>query len=229
MSGALPDWVSGQPATDADGRRAAAFPAGFLWGTATAAYQIEGSPDADGKGPSIWDTFTHTPGKILDGSTGDVACDHYRRMPEDVALMGALGVNAYRFSVSWPRIEPEDGAVEMRGVAFYDRLVDELLDPRHRTRRHALPLGPAAVGGGLRRLAGARDRRAVRRLRGVDGREPRRPRPHLDHPQRARRLRDVRLRVRHARPGQGAAVRVVHRDAPPAARPRAGRARDALR
>lgn len=127
MIGALPEWVSGQPATDADGRRAAAFPQGFLWGTATAAYQIEGSPDADGKGPSIWDTFTHTPGKILDGSTGDVACDHYRRMPEDVALMGALGVNAYRFSISWPRIEPEDGAVEMRGVAFYDRLVDELL------------------------------------------------------------------------------------------------------
>ena len=72
MSGALPDWVSGQPATDADGRRAAAFPDGFLWGTATAAYQIEGSPDADGKGPSIWDTFSHTEGKIAGGENGDV-------------------------------------------------------------------------------------------------------------------------------------------------------------
>ncbi len=121
-------WTPGDPGTLADGRTRDAFPRDFLWGTATASYQIEGSPDADGKGPSIWDTFAHTPGKILDGSTGDVACDHYRRMPEDVALMAALGVNAYRFSISWPRIEPEDGAVEMRGVAFYDRLVDELLE-----------------------------------------------------------------------------------------------------
>jgi beta-glucosidase len=121
-------WTPGDAGTLADGRTRDAFPPGFLWGTATASYQIEGSPDADGKGPSIWDTFAHTPGKILDGSTGDVACDHYRRMPEDLALMAALGVNAYRFSISWPRIEPEDGAVEMRGVAFYDRLVDELLE-----------------------------------------------------------------------------------------------------
>ncbi|MFN8168135.1 MAG: GH1 family beta-glucosidase [Candidatus Nanopelagicales bacterium] len=128
MTGALPAWVPGQPATDADGRRAAAFPDGFLWGTATASYQIEGSVDADGRGPSIWDTFSHTPGKVVGDENGDVACDHYRLMPDDVALMGRLGVNAYRFSISWPRIEPEDGAVEMRGVAFYDRLVDELLE-----------------------------------------------------------------------------------------------------
>ena len=120
-------WSPGEPGTLSDGRTRDTFGADFLWGTATASYQIEGSPEADGKGPSIWDTFAHTPGKILDASTGDVACDHYRRMPEDVALMAGLGVNAYRFSISWPRIEPEDGAVEMRGVAFYDRLVDELL------------------------------------------------------------------------------------------------------
>ena len=127
MAGTLSDWLPGRPATDADGRGSAAFPAGFLWGTATAAYQIEGSPDADGRGPSIWDTFSHRAGTIADGSTGDVACDHSRRMPDDVALMAALGVNAYRFSISWPRIEPEDGAVEMRGVAFYDHLVDQLV------------------------------------------------------------------------------------------------------
>ena len=120
-------WTPGGPGTLADGRFRDAFPDDFLWGTATAAYQIEGSPEADGKGRSIWDTFAHTPGKIHDASTGDVACDHYRRMSEDVALMGDLGVNAYRFSISWPRIEPEDGAVEMRGVGFYDRLVEELL------------------------------------------------------------------------------------------------------
>jgi beta-glucosidase len=121
-------WTPGDPGTLSDGRTRAHFGSDFLWGTATASYQIEGAYDEDGKGPSIWDTFTHTPGKIADGSTGDVACDHYHRMPDDVALMARMGVNAYRFSISWPRIEPEDGAVEMRGVGFYDRLVDELLE-----------------------------------------------------------------------------------------------------
>ncbi|MBI1379100.1 MAG: beta-glucosidase [Frankiales bacterium] len=121
-------WHPGDPATTTDGRRRSSFPPDFLWGTATASYQIEGSVDVDGRGPSIWDTFSHTPGKTANGETGDVACDHYARMPEDVALMAGLGVNAYRFSIAWPRIEPEDGAVEMRGVAFYDRLVDALLE-----------------------------------------------------------------------------------------------------
>jgi beta-glucosidase len=120
-------WRPGDPGTDSDGRRRTAYPAGFLWGTATAAYQIEGSVDVDGRTASIWDTFSHTSGKTAGGENGDVACDHYARMPDDVALMAQLGVNAYRFSISWPRIEPDDGAVEMRGVAFYDRLVDELL------------------------------------------------------------------------------------------------------
>jgi beta-glucosidase len=117
-----------QPGTLADGSTRARFPAGFLWGTATAAYQIEGAPVADGKGPSIWDTFSHEPGRTAGGDTGDVACDHYRRMPADLALMSELGVNAYRFSVSWPRVQPTgSGAIEPRGLEFYERLVDGLL------------------------------------------------------------------------------------------------------
>jgi len=104
------------------------FPDGFLWGTATAAYQIEGAHDADGKGPSIWDTFSHTPGKIFQDHTGDVACDHYHRYHEDVARMADLGLNAYRFSVSWPRVLPAGtGAPNPKGLDFYNRLVDALL------------------------------------------------------------------------------------------------------
>ncbi len=106
-----------------------AFPKGFLWGCATAAYQVEGSPLADGAGPSIWHRFAHTPGRVLNGDTGDVACDHYRRWRDDVALMrDVLGLNAYRFSISWSRVLPEGrGRVNAAGLAFYDRLVDELL------------------------------------------------------------------------------------------------------
>lgn len=104
-----------------------AFPPGFIWGAATASYQIEGAPHADGKVESIWDRFAHTPGKILNGDTGDIACDHYHRYQEDVALMRQLGLAAYRFSVSWPRIRRDDGTVNQAGLDFYDRLVDELL------------------------------------------------------------------------------------------------------
>jgi beta-glucosidase len=104
------------------------FPADFLWGSATSAYQIEGSPLADGAGPSIWQRFVHTPGLVRDGDTGDVACDHYRRYASDVALMRELGMQAYRFSVSWSRILPlGKGAVNPAGLDFYDRLVDTLL------------------------------------------------------------------------------------------------------
>jgi beta-glucosidase len=104
------------------------FPADFLWGSATSAYQIEGSPLADGAGPSIWQRFCHTPNLVRDGDTGDVACDHYRRYREDVALMRSLGMNAYRFSISWSRILPAGrGAVNAAGLDFYDRLVDALL------------------------------------------------------------------------------------------------------
>lgn len=104
------------------------FPDGFLWGAATAAYQIEGAWNEDGKGPSIWDEFSHTPGKVAGGDTGDVACDHYHRYREDVALMKSLNLGAYRFSISWPRVLPEgEGKVNDAGVDFYSRLVDELL------------------------------------------------------------------------------------------------------
>jgi beta-glucosidase len=103
------------------------FPEGFVWGAATAAYQIEGAARDDGRGPSIWDTFSRTPGKVHAGHTGDVACDHYHRYPEDVRIMGDLGLHAYRFSISWPRIQPDGaGPANPRGLDFYDRLVDEL-------------------------------------------------------------------------------------------------------
>jgi beta-glucosidase len=99
-----------------------------LWGVSTSAYQIEGAVTADGRGRSVWDTFCDRTGAIADGSSGAVACDHYRRYPEDVALLAGLGVGAYRFSVAWPRIQPDGtGPANARGIAFYDRLVDSLL------------------------------------------------------------------------------------------------------
>ncbi|MFJ3906821.1 GH1 family beta-glucosidase [Streptomyces sp. NPDC090025] len=105
-----------------------AFPAGFSWGTATSAYQIEGAVAEDGRAPSIWDTYTRVPGAIDNGDDGDTACDHYHRWPEDVALMRELGTDAYRLSISWPRVLPEgDGPVNTAGLDFYDRLVDGLL------------------------------------------------------------------------------------------------------
>jgi beta-glucosidase len=105
------------------------FPSGFLWGASTSAYQVEGAVDADGRGRSIWDTFSHTPGKIDNGDTGDVASDHYRRWRDDLDLLASLGVNAYRFSLAWPRIFPDgDGRLERRGLEHYDRLIDRLLE-----------------------------------------------------------------------------------------------------
>jgi len=103
------------------------FPPGFTWGAATASYQIEGSVAEDGRTPSIWDTFSRVPGATLHGDTGDQACDHYHRMPADVALMSELGLGSYRFSIAWPRVRPDAGAINLAGLAFYDRLVDELL------------------------------------------------------------------------------------------------------
>ena len=106
-----------------------ALPPDFIWGVATSAYQIEGAVRADGRAPSIWDAFARRPGAIDNGDTGDIACDHYRRWPEDVALMRSLGVDAYRFSVAWPRILPDGvGRPNPAGLAFYDRLVDTLLE-----------------------------------------------------------------------------------------------------
>jgi beta-glucosidase len=115
------------PSTDA-----LRFPAGFLWGSATASYQIEGAVAEGGRTPSIWDTFSHTPGRVERGETGDVADDHYHRFREDVAIMARLGLTSYRFSVSWPRITPQVtpddlGPVNPEGIAFYSDLVDELL------------------------------------------------------------------------------------------------------
>lgn len=106
-----------------------AFPKGFLWGAACAAYQCEGAWDADGKGRSIWDDFSHTAGKVKNGDTGDTACDSYHRFGEDIALMKRFGIKAYRFSVSWPRILPEGtGRINEAGLAYYERLVDALLE-----------------------------------------------------------------------------------------------------
>ncbi len=105
------------------------FPDDFLWGTATAAYQVEGAVEEDGRGASIWDTFSHTPGNVVHGDTGDIACDQYHRLGEDLDLMSSLGIKAYRFSVAWPRIQPEgSGQVNKKGLDYYRRLVDGLRD-----------------------------------------------------------------------------------------------------
>jgi beta-glucosidase len=105
------------------------FPDGFLWGVASSAYQVEGAWNEDGKGESTWDRFSHTPGNIMNGDTGDVACDHYHRYTEDLALMKELGVEAYRFSISWSRVLPNGkGDANRAGLNFYRRLVDELLE-----------------------------------------------------------------------------------------------------
>lgn len=120
-----------QPVQEGSGERRrelSSFPDGFLWGTATSAYQVEGAVDQDGRGPSIWDRFAHTPGTISDHSNADTATDHYHRYKEDVQLMKALGTRAYRFSIAWPRVFPEGtGAPNPKGLDFYNRLVDELL------------------------------------------------------------------------------------------------------
>lgn len=104
------------------------FPENFVWGAATAAYQVEGAVQEDGRGLSIWDTFSHTPGKTRNGDTGDIACDSYHRWAEDIALLKEMHLKAYRFSIAWPRIFPQGtGPVNPAGLAWYDRLVDALL------------------------------------------------------------------------------------------------------
>ena len=131
------------------------FPANFLWGAATAAYQIEGAWNVDGKGESIWDRFSHTPGKIANGDTGDVACDHYHRYAEDIDLMQYLGLKAYRFSTAWPRVLPDGRRANRRGLDFYDRLVDRLLaaniEPFLTLYHWDLPQALAEEGGWLNR------------------------------------------------------------------------------
>jgi beta-glucosidase len=114
--------------SSADAELIASLPANFRWGVATSAYQIEGAHEEDGRGLSIWDTYCRTPGMVEDGENGDVACDHYHRMPQDVDLIKSLGVDVYRFSVAWPRVQPGGrGPANEKGLAFYDRMVDELL------------------------------------------------------------------------------------------------------
>ncbi len=109
-------------------RPAITFPDGFLWGAATASYQIEGAARDGGRGPSVWDTFSHTEGKVAKGDTGDVACDHYHRVAGDVALMADLGLQTYRFSIAWSRVIPDGrGKVNAEGIEFYHRLIEELL------------------------------------------------------------------------------------------------------
>ncbi|MET0980918.1 MAG: GH1 family beta-glucosidase [Telluria sp.] len=132
------------------------FPAGFTWGVATSAYQVEGAFDADGKGPSIWDTFSHDAANIKDGSNGDVACDHYHRYREDVGIMAGLGADAYRFSMAWSRVQPlGHGAWNEKGFDFYARLLDALQEKGiapHLTLYHwDLPQGLQDQGGWLAR------------------------------------------------------------------------------
>ncbi len=132
------------------------FPSDFVWGTATAAYQIEGAVAEGGRGPSIWDTFSHTPGKIRNGDTGDVACDHYHSWRDDIALMRQLNLNAYRFSIAWPRILPTGrGQANRQGLDFYDRVVDGLLaagiTPYATLYHWDLPQALQDEGGWLRR------------------------------------------------------------------------------
>ena len=132
------------------------FPSDFHWGVATSAYQIEGAAAEDGRGPSIWDTFAHTPGKTVNGDHGDIACDHYHRYPQDFDLIAGMGLNAYRFSIAWPRVQPQGkGAWNAKGLAFYDRLVDTLLErgiTPHATLYHwDLPQALQDEGGWLNR------------------------------------------------------------------------------
>ena len=172
----------------------------FVWGAATAAYQIEGAATADGRGESIWDRFAATPGKVRGGESGAVACDFYHRYPEDISLMRELGLDALRFSIAWPRVLPDGrGRVNQAGLDFYDRLVDALLEAGIRPFRDPLSLGPAAGLGGSRRLARARNCRRIRRLRGRGCGSARRPRHGLDDAQRAVLRLMARIRPRCAR------------------------------
>ena len=115
--------------TSHDGARGRGFPPGFLWGASTSAYQVEGAVDEDGRGRSIWDTFSHTPGKVQGGDTGDIACDSYHRSEDDLGLLSELGLGAYRFSIAWPRVQPTGrGSVNQRGLDYYRSLIERLRD-----------------------------------------------------------------------------------------------------
>ena len=148
-------------------RPALTFPDGFMWGAATASYQIEGAAREGGRGKSVWDTFSHTEGKVAHGHTGDVACDHYHRVDDDVAMMADLGLQTYRFSISWPRVMPDGrGRLNREGIDLYHRLIELLLEHGITPCADAVPLGPPARPRGHRRLPLPRHRQLVRRLRG---------------------------------------------------------------
>ena len=200
---------------------------GFVWGTATSSYQIEGAVNEDGRGRSIWDTFSHTPGKIEDGSNADRANDHYHRYKEDVRLISELGVKAYRFSIAWPRVFPEGtGAPNPKGLDFYDRLLDELLANGIEPYRDPVSLGLAAgAAGSRRRLAIQRHVQGVRGLCGLRGGASDRSREEHLHSQRSRTFRELRLWLGHRRArAQTAAGRTEPGASPRRARPRPCRA-----
>jgi beta-glucosidase len=186
---ARPAEATVDPAALANGGRR--FPEGFVFGAGTAAYQIEGATSADGRTPSIWDTFSERPGAVKEGHTGHVAVDHYHRYREDVALMREIGLNAYRFSVSWSRVQPAgSGPVNPAGLDFYRRLVDELLangiEPWLTLYHWDLPQPLEAVAG---------HGPALRRLRGDRAQRTGGPGQALHHPQRAVVLGLPRLRL----------------------------------
>ena len=191
------------------------FPSTFVWGAATSAFQIEGGVDLDGRGPSIWDTFCATPGRVRGGDDARTAADHRNRMRDDVALLAALGVPAYRFSVSWPRVVPAGhGVISEAGLDFYRALVDELLQhgitPVVTLYHWDLPQ-PLEDGGGWPARDTAHHFAELRRHR---RRGARRPRAALEHDQRAVVRVDARIRGRAARARApatpGAAVAAAH-------------------
>ena len=186
------------------------FPHDFVWGAATAAYQIEGAAHEDGRGESVWDRFCATPGKVRNGDSGEIACDFYHRYRDDIALMRELGLDAFRFSIAWPRVLPTGrGAVNAGRPRLLRPPRRRAARARDRAVRDALPLGHAAGARGRGRLAGARDRRGVRRVRRGRRRPARRPRAALDHAQRAvgRRLARPRRRASTRRAARASATR----------------------
>ena len=180
--------LAASPAKSEDARdrhAPASFPDGFVWGTATSAYQIEGAVNEDGRGRSIWDTFAHTPGKIGDRSNADRANDHYHRYKEDVGLIRELGAKAYRFSIAWPRVFPKERVRRTPRASTSTTAWSTNFLKRHRTVRDAVSLGFAAVAAGQAGwLAVQRDIQGVRRLCRLCSRAFERPRQILLHGQR---------------------------------------------
>ena len=199
----------------------AQFPTGFLWGAATASYQIEGAVRDGGRGESVWDVFSHTEGKVANGHTGDVACDHYHRLDDDVTMMADLGLQSYRFSISWSRVMPDGrGSVNQQGVDFYQRLVDRLLE-------HDIVPCPTLfhwdLPQGLEELGGFRNRDTVSWFGDYAALMVRELGDRVDHVVDVQRTLVLRLpRSRRGRPrsGAGRPARRGHRCTSRTARPR---------